>query len=112
MSPQEDILLDKMKRLSDIPVALRAELDQTTLTFGEVLDLEVGSVIRLPRATGENIDVYVENVLIGWGEMLFVDGALTVRLADLRNAHLPSLQEEEESEPSPAQEKTAREALV
>lgn len=96
-----------MERLTDVPIGLRAELDQTTLTFGEVLDLEVGSVIPLSRPTGENIDVYAENVLIGWGEVLIIDGALTVRLADLRNAHLPSLQEQEEEElqPSSAGEK-------
>jgi flagellar motor switch protein FliN len=112
MKTQHEMLLDQMERLSNVPIALRAELDQTTLTFGQVLDLEVGSVIRLPRPTGENIDVYAENVLIGWGEVLLVDGALTVRLADLRNAHLPSLQEEDESEPSLPQERTARDAVA
>jgi len=105
--PQQDLLLEQMERLNDVPLAIRAELDQTTMTFGEVLNLEAGSVVRLGRPTGENIDVYVENVLIGWGEVLLVDGALTVRLADLRNAHLPSLLEEEETQPSVAQEKTA-----
>ncbi len=110
MSPQQDVLLDEMKRISDVPIALRAELDQTTLTLGEVLDLEVGSVIRLSRPTGENIDVYAENVLIGWGEMLMVDGALTVRLADLRSSQLPTLQEEEASDPGAAEERSAQDA--
>jgi len=105
--PEHDLLLEQMERLNDVPLALRAELDQTNMTFGDVLNLEAGSVIRLGRPTGENIDVYVENVLIGWGEVLLVDGTLNVRLADLRNAHLPSLQEDEETQPSAAQEKTA-----
>lgn len=102
MNIEPDPLLDQMEKLNDIPIALRAELDQTSLTFGEVLALEVGSVIRLSRPTGENIDVYAENVLIGWGEVLLVEGALTVRLADLRNAHVPSLREEEAGELQPA----------
>jgi len=103
--PQHDLLLEQMERLNDVPLAIRAELDQTSMTFGDVLNLEVGSVVRLGRPTGENIDVYVENVLIGWGEVLMVDGTLNVRLADLRNAHLPSLLEEEETEASVPQEK-------
>jgi len=104
MRLQPDVLLDGMEKLNDVPIVLRAELDQTTLTFGEVLGLEVGGLLRLSRPTGENIDVYAGNVLIGWGEVLMVDGAVTVRLADLRDAHVPTLQEEEEeeSEPGPA----------
>jgi flagellar motor switch protein FliN len=102
MNPQQQTLLNEMKRIGDVSIMLRAELDQTRLTFGEVLDLEEGNVIRLLRPTGENIDVYAENVLIGWGELLMVDGALTIRLADLRDAHLPSLQEEDESQPTAA----------
>ena len=103
MRLQPDVLLDGMEKLNDVPIVLRAELDQTTLTFGEVLGLEVGGILRLSRPTGENIDVYAGNILIGWGEVLMVDGAVTVRLADLRDAHVPTLQEEEEEESEPGQ---------
>ena len=106
MSAHPDALLNEMKALGDVPITLRAELDQTRLTFGEVLELEVDSVIQLSRPTGENIDVYAENVLIGWGEMLLVDGALTIRLADLRDAHPPNLLEEDESQPNADEEET------
>lgn len=107
MNPQDAALLEQMEQLTDVPITLRAELDQTILTFGEILDLDVESIIQLPRSTGENIDLYAENVLIGWGEVLMVEGALTVRLADLRNAHLPSLQEQESAGMSPVQEESS-----
>lgn len=103
IEPHRSELLGQMEKLANVPLTIRAELDQTTLTFGEILDLQAGSVIRLPRSTGENIDVYAENVLIGWGEVLMVEGALTIRLADLRNAHLPGLQEQEAAGTTPAQ---------
>ena len=35
-------LLEKMEVLSDIVIAVRAELDQTRVTFGELLNLDVG----------------------------------------------------------------------
>lgn len=92
---QEDTLLEKMETLANVPLILRAELDQTILTFGEVLDLEVGSVVQLTRGTGENIDVYFENVLVGWGEVLMIDGALTVRLAELRGPNALGGQEQQ-----------------
>jgi len=39
----------------------------------------------LTRPAGENIDVYVGGVLIGYGELLVVESSLAVRLADLRD---------------------------
>ena len=85
----EDGLLDEMDRLSDLTVTVTAEMDRKTLSLGEFLDLEVDSVLEFGRPTGENIDVYAEDVLIGWGEILVMDGALTVRVASVRNPRLP-----------------------
>ena len=87
-----------MQRFNDVCITVHAELDQTTMTFAELIALEAGSLIQLSRPTGENIDVYVEKALLGWGEVLLLDGTMTVRLADLRNARLPDLQEEDEEE--------------
>ena len=88
-----------MQRIEDIQINVRAELDQTTLTFAELMNLDAGSLIQLSRPTGENIDIYVEDILLGWGEVLLMEGTMTVRLADLRNARLPDLQEEDQLEP-------------
>jgi flagellar motor switch/type III secretory pathway protein FliN len=93
-------LLEEMERLSGIFITVRAELDQTELTFAELLDLDVGSLIQLARPTGENIDIYAEETLIGWAEVLLMDGTLTVRLADLRNARLPGFPEEQVESPA------------
>lgn len=96
---QPDPLLDRMDRIEHIQVTVRAELDQTILTFAELLNLDVDSLIQLSRPTGENIDIYIEDILLGWGEVLLLDGTMAVRLADLRNARLPDLQEEDQVEP-------------
>src|SRR5438105_14783611 len=87
-------ILDQMEKLGDVFITVRAELDQTALTCSELLDLDVGGLITLARPTGENIDIYAEDVLIGWGEVLLMDGTLTVRLADLRNALPPGFEED------------------
>jgi flagellar motor switch/type III secretory pathway protein FliN len=55
------------------------------MTFGELLDLKIGSVITLSKPTGENIELYGSGVLLGHGEILLVDGNLTVRLSGLRD---------------------------
>ena len=76
--------LDQFQQLLDVPLSLRVELDQRLMTFGELMELNVGSLIKLARPTGENIDIYTGDVLIGWGEILLVDGNMTVRIADLK----------------------------
>ena len=82
-------LVHQMQPLLDVPISLRAELDQRLMAFGEILDLHAGSIIRLSRPTGENIDIYAGDVLIGWGEILLMDGNVAVRVADIRDASLP-----------------------
>ena len=78
-----DSLLPEMERLSGVELTVRVQLDQITLTVAQLMDLNVGSVVRLTRPTGENLDIYVEEVLLGWGEVLLTNGAMSLRLADL-----------------------------
>lgn len=92
---QPKTLLDQMERLADVDLSLRAELDQSTMTFAELLGLHPGSLIELSRPTGENIEIFVEAELLGWGEVLLMDGTVTVRLADLRHSRFPELEEED-----------------
>ena len=87
-----DQLLEHIEKCGDVIVEVRAELDRTAFTVLELLGLEPGSLLEFSRSTGENIDIYAGEVLLGWGEVLMMDGAMAVRLADLRNAGVPSLQ--------------------
>ena len=88
---QSTSLLDRLQDLADVPLAIRAELDRKMMTFGELLDLGPGSVITLSRPTGENIDIYAGNVLLGWGEILLLDNKIAIRLADLKEIPGPSV---------------------
>lgn len=71
--------------IDDITITLHAELDHKTVPFEQLVNLSVGSVLQLGRPTGENVDLYAENVLLGSGEILIVDSTLAVRIADLKN---------------------------
>jgi len=79
------VILQQLQGIEDVPLTLRAELDRRTISFRDLIGLDAGSVITLSRATGENIDLYAGDVLIGSGEILVVDGALAVRIAYLRD---------------------------
>jgi flagellar motor switch/type III secretory pathway protein FliN len=69
--------------IEDVKIPLHAELDQRTISFPALLGLEVGSILQLTRPTGENVDLYAGDVLIGCGEILVIDSNLAVRMADL-----------------------------
>ena len=71
--------------LANVEIGILAELDGRKISFRELLQLEVGNTLPLSRAVGENIDVYVDRVLLGTGEVLVVDDSLAVRMADLRD---------------------------
>jgi flagellar motor switch protein FliN/FliY len=71
--------------VEDIAVELRAELDKRTTTFGELLSLDVGSILHLSRSTGENVDLFAGGVLLASGEILVIDTTLAVRVAEFRH---------------------------
>lgn len=76
--------LEQLGHLSDVPIALDVELDHKTMTLREILNLEIGSVIKMTRSAGENILILVGGTLIGSGEMVVVDDSMGVRLTDFK----------------------------
>jgi flagellar motor switch protein FliN len=80
MTPQEEIAA-----LAHVPVGIAAELDRRIMTVREVLALEEGSIIETSRSAGENIDIYIGNVLGGYGEIVVIEDAIGVRITDFRD---------------------------
>ena len=77
MTPQEQIAA-----LADVPVAVEFELDRKTMTMGAMLQLDAGSIVALGRAAGDNIDLRVGGALVGFGEIVILEGAMGVRITD------------------------------
>ena len=84
-APSKGLILESLRSIGDVPLTLRAELDQRTISFQELLELRPGSLLVLSRPTGENIDLYAGDVMIGSGEILVVDTTMAVRIADVRD---------------------------
>jgi flagellar motor switch protein FliN/FliY len=74
--------LEEIHHLADIPVDLQIELERKTMTAGDILKLETGSVIRLYRSAGENIDILVGGAMIGSGEIVVIEETVGVRITD------------------------------
>ena len=57
----------------DVPVCLSIELGRTEVPIREVVNIGRGSIIELDRGPGSPLDVRVNGVLIGRGEVVLVN---------------------------------------
>jgi flagellar motor switch protein FliN/FliY len=57
----------------DIPVRLSVELGRTEIALRDVVTLARGSVIELDRSVGEALDVRINGMLVGRGEIVVVN---------------------------------------
>jgi flagellar motor switch protein FliN len=77
MKPAEEIL-----GFEDIPLAVNVELDRRVLTVREVLQLNVGTTLKMARAAGENLDLRIGDALIGYGEIVVSETTMGLRITD------------------------------
>jgi flagellar motor switch protein FliN/FliY len=73
---------EEIGHLNDIPVDIDVELDRKTMSVREILTLDQGSVIKMLRSAGENIDIYVGGALLGSGEIVIIEETVGVRITD------------------------------
>ncbi len=71
--------------LADVPLRIEAELDRKVMTLAQLLDLDVGSVVRMTRSAGENIDILVGGALVGFGEIVIIEETVGVRMTDFNS---------------------------
>ena len=79
MTPMEEIA-----KLADVPVLIEVEIGRSMLKLGDILALEEGSVVALPRSAGENIDIRVGGVLVCYGEVIVVEDVVGVRITGFK----------------------------
>jgi flagellar motor switch protein FliN/FliY len=73
---------EQFAHLADVPVAVEVQLDRRMMTMRAILQLSAGSAIRLTRAAGENVDMYIGEVLAGFGEIVLIENNVAVRITD------------------------------
>lgn len=74
--------VEQVGRYIDVPMDVEVELDRRILTVRRILELEAGSVIRMSRSAGENLDVRIGGALVGFGEIVVNETTTGIRLAD------------------------------
>jgi len=82
-APENNSRENPMDLLMDVNLQMAVELGRTRLKIRDVLDLQKGSVIELNRTAGEPVDIYINNHLIGRGEVVVVDDNFGIRITEL-----------------------------
>ena len=77
MSPTATI-----QHLADLPIDVEVELDHRIMSIREILALERGSVVKMRRSAGENIDILIGGTLVGFGEIVIIEDTVGVRITD------------------------------
>ena len=69
--------------LLDMEVEFIADLGQTALSIKEILALQKGSVIDLAKPAGESVEAYVNNRIVGKGEVMVYEKNLAIRINEV-----------------------------
>ena len=72
-APEQSLDATRFDLVYDVPVKLSVELGRTEVPIRDVINLGRGSIIELDRGPGTPLDVRVNGVLIGRGEVVLVN---------------------------------------
>jgi len=67
----------------DIPLEVTVVIGRTKILVQELLQLGQGSVVALEKLAGEPMEVFVNDRLIGRGEVVVVNERFGIRLTDI-----------------------------
>jgi len=80
--PQQPIP-NNLGMLMDVNMQLTVELGRAKMSVKQVLELQQGAVLELDRIAGDAVDIYVNDHLIGRGDVVVVDDKFGVRITEL-----------------------------
>ena len=83
--PTEGAAKSTLDLVAEIPIRVCAELGYAKLPIRELLSLGPGSVVELDRLAGESIDLVVNGVLVGRGDVVIVNENFAVRITEIVN---------------------------
>lgn len=80
---REHLAIDDM---AEVKLAVSADLGHCPMTVREVMELQRGSVLALNKVAGDLVDIHINGVPFGKGEIVVLVDALHVRLAEVHGA--------------------------
>ena len=72
-----------VKEISAVPVNISAVLGRSAMTIGQVLGIRRGAVIELDKKVGDLVELYLNNKLIAYGEIVIVEDRIGITLTEV-----------------------------
>ena len=82
--PDDEEIRRAMERFADIPITLSVQLDRKWTSIREILELKVDAIVKLNRSAGENVELLMDGVPVGSGEIVVIEDLMGLRVTDLR----------------------------
>lgn len=73
--------LEAAASFADVPVEVEIDLDRRMMRLRDILALTTGSVIAMPKAAGDYLDIYVAGAPVGRGEVVVLEKNIGIRIA-------------------------------
>lgn len=84
IQPQPDRLTgEDLGFVMDVPVEVTVEIGRRKMRIADVLKIGPGTVIELDKASGESLDILVNNRLLARGEAVVVGERYGIRLTEV-----------------------------
>ena len=80
--------------LDDVELDVKIELGRTEMYIEDVLGLGAGSVVKLDKAAGDPVDIFINDRLVARGEVLVLNDSFCVRINDILSP-IPELERDE-----------------
>ncbi len=74
---------EALEMVLDIPLKVSVELGRTRILVQDLLKLHKGTVIELSKASGEPLDVLVNDKVVARGEVIVTNEKFGIRLTDI-----------------------------
>jgi len=81
--PKKELSWMDYSGLLDMEIEFTADLGETALSVSEVLKLNQGSIIDLKKPAGESVEAYVNERIIGKGEVMVYEKNLAIRINEV-----------------------------
>lgn len=72
-----------LDNLLDVSVSVTAELGRTTTSIGQLLRLNVGSVVELERLISDPVDLVAQGIRLARGEVVVVEDRFAIRIQEI-----------------------------
>lgn len=72
-----------LEMIYEIPLRVTVKLGETQMPIRELLNLGAGAVVELDRLAGESIDLLVNGILVGKGDVVVVNENFGLRITEI-----------------------------